>query len=236
MLCTALGALVTALTCALLPAGEEGAYREDFDSLADWVPLNFPKIPRHSRYTIVGSNGGHALRAVATNSASAIVCRRPFDFRQTPRLRWRWQVEGVLRDGDVSRKSGDDVPLRIYVFFDYQPGQSVSARERWSYELARRLRGEYPPDSALNYIWANRTWELRVFPSVYTKRSMLVVADAGARHVGTWREHDVDVLADYRAAFGRAPLGTGRIAIMSDTDNTHSRAVAHVDFLEVRGP
>jgi hypothetical protein len=57
--------------------------------------------------------------------------------------------------------------------------------------------------------------------------------DKGSARAGRWVEERVNVLADYRAAFGADPPSGAGIAIMADADNTGESAVSFVDFIEV---
>lgn len=43
----------------------------------------------------------------------------------------------------------------------------------------------------------------------------------------------VNILDDYRKAFGKDHPATAALAVMSDTDNTGTSAVAYLDFIEV---
>ena len=43
----------------------------------------------------------------------------------------------------------------------------------------------------------------------------------------------MDILADYRQAFGHDPPPVARLAVMSDTDNAGGVAAAYLDFIEV---
>ena len=61
----------------------------------------------------------------------------------------------------------------------------------------------------------------------------MIVLEKGKEQVGRWVEESVDVLADYRKAFGRDPPATAGLAVMSDTDNTGGYAVVSLDFIEV---
>ena len=59
-----------------------------------WRVLDFPKIPRHTSYTVVDSDGVDAFRAQADCSASArYLPLDHVDLAQTPRLSWRWKIE-----------------------------------------------------------------------------------------------------------------------------------------------
>lgn len=207
-------------------------FREEFDSLAQWEPLTFPKIKNHSAYTVVREADASVLKAESRDSASAIVCRRTFDIYQAPRLRWRWKVEQLPDGGDPREKAGDDYPIRVYVVFEYDPARAT-LRERLTYGAARAIYGKYPPHSTLNYVWSGREIPERVITSPYTDKARIVLLEKGRRRIGQWVEESVDVLSDYRRAFGKDPPATAGLAVMSDTDNAGGRAVAYLDFIEV---
>ncbi len=149
-----------------------------------------------------------------------------------PVLRFRWRADNVLEKGDATRKDGDDYPIRVYVTFPYNP-EDATWRMRARYALARRIYGEYPPHSSLNYIWANRQHEERILDSPYTSRSQMVVLQAGTQHLGEWIEEEVNILHDYREAFGEDPPQEARLAVMSDADDTGERAVGYIDWIEL---
>ena len=83
--------------------------------------LTFPRVPRHTRYTVVPEGEGFVLRAQADASASALYRRLDLDPREPRMLSWRWKVEGVLAHSEPRRKSGDDYAARVYVGFRYDP-------------------------------------------------------------------------------------------------------------------
>lgn len=207
-------------------------FREDFAQLEQWKPLLFPKIASHTEYKAAVLDGATVLRMESKASASGLVHRQDFNVYDFPRLAWRWRVEKVFAKGDVTRKAGDDFPVRIYVMFAYDPA-TAGFLEKVKYETARLLYGEYPPQSSLNYIWANRATETGIVVNAYTDRAMMVVMDAGSELVGTWQSHEVDMVADYRRAFGRQPPAMARIAVMNDSDDTGDQAVSYLSYIEV---
>ncbi len=214
--------------------GSEPVFREDFASLDDWEPLTFPKIERHTIYSIQSLDGtGTVLKAEANASASGLVHKKTFSPYDSPVLRFRWRAENVLEKGDATRKDGDDYPIRVYVFFPYVADEA-GLRMRAQYAIARRLFGEYPPHSGLNYIWANRKHRQRILDSPYTSRSKMIILQAGGQRLGEWITEQVNILEDYRAAFGEDPPRQARLAIMSDADNTGEKAVGYVDWIEMR--
>ena len=205
---------------------------ERFTSLDGWQPLFFPKIEAHTTYELTSVNGVPALQVVSRNSASALVLDRPFNVFDFPVLAWRWRVSNVFKKGDSSRKDGDDYPIRLYVMFRYDPdkasfGQSVK------YGMAKLLYGKYPPHSSLNYIWANKKQSASYIPNPYTGQAMMVPVDQGGEKVGRWVQHRVDIVRDYRAAFGEDPPAMASIAIMGDSDNTGESATAWIDYIKI---
>ena len=82
--------------------------REEFTSLDAWRPLTFPKIERHSTYSIA-TNADQSefwLKAESDNSASGVVWKKQYDVYAYPRLRWRWRVENVYGRATRRRSPG----------------------------------------------------------------------------------------------------------------------------------
>jgi hypothetical protein len=206
--------------------------REDFIDLENWRPLTFPKITKHSVYTIGTSEGNSFLRAESNASASGLICKKEYDVFDYPKMRWRWKIENVYRKGNAEEKSGDDYPIRIYILFKYDP-EAASLGQRLRYGIARAVYGEYPPHSSLNYIWANRKHRERIISNAYADEAKMIILEAGTEKAGQWVEEDVDVIEDYRKAFGAMPPRTASIAVMNDSDNTGERSVSYVDYIEV---
>ncbi len=228
------GTLLAAALPGLAPAADEVLWREEFTSLEAWRPLTFPKISRHSKYSIEGEQGQSEsrLKAESDSSASGIVWRRQYDVYDYPRLRWRWRVENIYERGDATRKSGDDYPIRLYVMFQYDPSTAAAGR-RIKYGLAKAVYGEYPPDSGLNYVWESRDSPREFVVSPYTGDMMMFLKQKGGAKVGQWVEEEADVLADYRKAFGKDPPHRASLAVMNDSDDTGERAVSYLDWVEI---
>jgi hypothetical protein len=207
-------------------------FHVDFNSLSNWEPLTFPKIKKHSTYTIVTEGGHSFLKAESHASASAIIYKKTFSVYEYPRMHWRWKADNVYRKGDPHEKSGDDYPIRIYVTFQYDPNQA-DFTTRVQYGIAKTLYGKYPPDSTLNYVWTGYQTKERIITNPYTDRAKIIILENDRSKVGTWVEETVNILEDYRAAFGKEPPTTAGIAIMNDSDDTGEMAVSYVDYIEV---
>ncbi len=229
---SALIIIIALSVTAVFAENKQFLFREDFNSLSGWESLTFPKIKKHSTYTIV-TDGGHSFLKVESHaSASAIVHRKTFNVYKYPLMSWRWKVDNVYKKGDPQKKSGDDYPIRIYIMFQYDPKQA-DFTEQLQYGIAKTLYGKYPPDSTLNYVWTGYQTKERIITNPYTDRAKIIILENDQSKVGTWVEEKVNILDDYRTAFGKEPPTTASIAIMNDSDDTGEIAVSYVDYIEV---
>jgi len=214
-------------------AGErEALLKENFHDLKNWSPLFFPKIPRHTTYTIVTNGADPYLKAESEASASAIVYKNTFSVYEYPRLTWKWKVDSVYKLASQRVKTGDDYPLRVYILFKYDP-QKAGVLDKILYESLRLIYGEYPPHSSLNYAWASKPEKEAIFPSPYTDKLKMVLLEAGTAKLGQWVVEDVNILEDYRKSFGKNPPAIASLAIMNDSDNTGGKATSNIGFIEV---
>ena len=230
LLATALAALCW---CPPPGAAQDVAIRDDFHSLEAWEPFTFEDRARKTRYAIVDGQGEGLLQATSNSSASALIHEKRFNVFQYPVLSWRWKVESVYERGDATRKQGDDYPMRVYVLFAYDP-EKAGLAQRLKYALAKTVHGEYPPDSSLNYIWANQDHAAGVLSNPYTDRAKMILLQSGTARVGTWQEETRNVPADYRRAFGHDPPETASLAVMNDADDTGEGSVSYLDWIVIR--
>jgi len=205
---------------------------EQFRDLSAWEPLYFEDIDRHSDYEAVRREGRFVLRASSNSSASALVSKERFNVYDYPVISWRWRAEKVYIAGDAGEKAGDDFPLRVYVLFVFDRDRA-GWWERMKYGAYKGIYGEYPPDSTLNYIFANREHEERVLSSAYTDRAKLIPLRQGPERTGEWLRESRNILRDYRMSFGEDPPPEARLAIMNDSDNTGESSVSYVDWIRL---
>jgi hypothetical protein len=207
-------------------------FREDFNDLGNWSPVYFPKITSHTLYSIEKNGGEAFLKAVSNASASALMYKREYNVYDYPGVRWRWKVNNVYSNVNPEKKSGDDYPIRVYIIFKYD-SESANAIDTVKYGIAKRLYGEYPPHSTLNYVWANNVEQKAIIISPYTDKAKLITLEKGNGKVETWQNEEVNILQDYRRAFGVDPPAIASVAIMNDSDNTGQKSVSYINFIEV---
>jgi hypothetical protein len=195
-------------------------------SLPDgWKPLTFPKVPKHTTYTLVQDGSAVVVKAVSNASASGLTKKVRIDPREYPIVRWRWKVDNLLKAADVTTKAGDDYPARLYITFEYDPDK-VGFGKKAKYKAGRLIFGDIPI-AAINYIWDAKAPQGIFFDNAYTDFARMVVLRSGLQGVGTWMEEERNIYEDYRKAFDGEPPMINGVAIMTDTDNTKESAVAY---------
>ncbi len=190
-----------------------------------WKPLTFKKIKTLTRYSHVLVDGRGVIEAQSKNGASGLIRKLTINPAQYPVIRWQWKVKNILSKGDVSKKSGDDYPARIYITFAYEP-KKAGFWEGVKFDTYKMIYGEYPPVGAINYIWANKAKTGRIFTNPYADRVKMIVVESGSAKVGQWLRERRNIVDDYRAAFKKDPPPVSGIAVMTDTDNTGQSATA----------
>jgi hypothetical protein len=211
---------------------QDSTVREEFDQLDNWEPLIFPKIERHSEYQLIREGELTLLEGKSNNSASGLIYTGAFDIYKTPVMEWRWKIESVLQKGNARHKKGDDYPFRLYVIFEYDPDEAKGL-QGIQYELAKIVYGEYPPDSALNYVWGNVNWDNDYIANAYTSQAVMISSDWGNEKAGEWQTHRVNIIEDYRRIFNRDPPEKASLAIMTDSDDTGESTHAYLDYISL---
>jgi hypothetical protein len=224
--------LVVSLSLPAYANNQNIFFHEHFNDLNNWKALHFPKIKKHTLYAIQTDGEISYLKAASNASASALICKKTFNVYEYPIVKWRWKVENVYDKGNAKTKKGDDYPLRIYIIFEYNP-KEARFFEKLKYKSAKLLYGEYPPHSSLNYIWANKEHTETVIISSYTNKSRIIPLQSGVSNIATWQTEKINILEDYKKAFGTKPPAFASLAIMNDSDNTGESSVSYLDDIKV---
>ncbi len=191
----------------------------------NWEPLTFKKIKAHTVYGMVEDQGRTVIKAHSQASASGLIRKIAIDVKKYPMVQWRWKITQVNEKTDVTQKSGDDYPARVYVAFVYDP-EKAGIWEKARFKTARLIYGEYPPATVVTYIWANRVPKETRVPNPYVKEVMMIAVQSGKDKAGTWVTEERNIYQDYLDSFGHPPPMTSGVAIMTDTDNTGQTSTA----------
>lgn len=149
-------------------------------------------------------------------------------------VRWAWRVDRLNPEASVADVDLEDAVARVIFAFDGDRSR-LSARNRAMFDMAQALTGEAPPFATLMYVWETRKTVGSVVLNPRSDRIRKLVVDSGPEHLGTWRVHQRDLVADYERAFGEKPGPLVAIGKMTDADNTRSNAEAWYGPIELLG-
>ena len=196
----------------------------DFEHPPEWDTMNFTGISR-TKYTIEEIDGKTAVKANSEQSSSGLVREVDIDLKEYPVMRWTWRVENTFEKGNVTEKSGDDYPARVYLLFDYDI-KNISWGLRQRIRVLRTFYGRVPT-RAINYIWESSEPVGTIVENPYTRLVTMVVVESGEDNLGKWVTYERNVYEDYKTIYGEEPPKIGGVAIMTDSDDTGESAVAY---------
>lgn len=204
---------------------DPGLFMPENPAQSLWTHQRLGNLPETSYTPKIREDGQPVIFAESHQSASGLVVPISADPKDFPVLEWEWWIESVLENGDLRRRDGDDYAARIYITFDH-PSSMLSFRERVRYFAIRTFTSFEVPTRALSYIWANQAEPGTIAPNPYTGWVQMVVVRSGNEDAGSWQSESVNILEDYRRAFGEDPPRITGIQIMTDSDDTGSSARA----------
>lgn len=154
-------------------------------------------------YSIQRGDSGKFLHADAQGSGAQIGLEKKWSLQDLPVLQWRWKAIQFPNSTDERNKNTNDSVLAIYVLF-----------------------GRPPFCDAIKYIWSDTLPVGMSFDSPWSSRVKIMVVESGRALEGKWVIERRNVLSDYKRLFTKqhAPEPSG-IAVLTDADNTGSRAV-----------
>lgn len=170
---------------------------------ARWETLHFKGIPETSFRL---ADGG-ALEVLADKSASVLYLKIADTPVPATRLSWEWQMVESLPATDLTKTSGDDRNLSLYVAFSDN-------------SMMSRVKAMVSPLSAgnvINYIWGGAQ-PLDIAHPYFPKTGRLIVKRMADAPTGVWFAETVDLKADYQRAFGMSSPGVMYIAVSGDSD------------------
>ena len=170
-------------------------------------------------------DGRDTLAVLASSSASMVRTNVRIEPKDLGQVRFSWKVPELMELADLAVRERDDGSVRLILAFEGDRSR-FSARDAALSELARALTGEEMPYATLMYVWCNRRPVGTVIPGIRTDRIRKLVVQSGPTDLNRWLDYERDVRADFERAFGEKPGALVGIAIMTDSDNTRSKAQA----------
>lgn len=168
---------------------------------------------------------GAQLGIVSDGTVSLLWRAVPDGLRGASQASWSWAVSEGVPATDLSKKGGDDRNIALYFVFTTPEIAATLDPNR----AARLLRDQNT--KALVYVWGGDKPRGTVMSSPYHP-GLKTLVRRGAE-TGAHREQ-VDLSADYRAAFGAVPGVLVGIGITADADDTDTVIRAQVGNLSLQ--
>ena len=132
----------------------------------------------------------------------------PWDLHSHPILAWRWRPRAFPEGSDERDAGRNDSALGVYAVF---PAAMMTVR-------------------TVKYLWS-REAPVGATASASAGLTRMVVLRSGAPASDEWAAESVDVAADYQRLFGRGLEKPRGIAVLTDADQTRTRAEGdYADF------
>lgn len=208
--CASLAFLLALVGCASVPNAQR----------AGWHHVSLPG-KEATRYAWETKDGRSAVFAQSDRSASMWRLRLEREPLHLGQVSFSWWVQDLIAEGNVADVRREDSPARVLFAFDGDIGR-LAPRTRAMFDLAEALTGERPPYATLMYVWDAKAPVGSVIINPRSDRIRKIVVDSGPQELRRWRDHQRDLTADFRLAFGEDPGPLKAVALMTDSDNTAS--------------
>jgi hypothetical protein len=163
---------------------------------AGWQPRD---EAARATYRAMAEGGLRFVRGTAEGTGSQMGREFPWDAAAEPILTWRWRPRIFPRDSDERDSGRYDSALAVYAVF----GPRYYTR-------------------AVKYVWS------RIVPvgsTLGSSRARAIVLRSGPPPDEGWLTETADVRRDYERLYGEAPARARGVAVLTDADQTRSRAV-----------
>ena len=184
------------------------------DGIQHWQKKSFSG---ETTYSVMSLDGETVLKASSEDTASSLYRQKRIDLQKTPYINWSWLISEKLPSMDERVKSGDDHAARIYVVI----GNGIPG---WT-------------SKSLNYVWSSSQDAGQVWDNPFAGASVKLLSVRGRKdNTRQWYQEKRNTYQDLIQYFGdkgseEANLTAYRyislIAIMTDTDNSNTKAEAY---------
>lgn len=186
--------------------------------MSDRVPTNVPaggtptgwelkEFVGEASVELVRAEGALALRLRSDKSSFALHRDVVLDVRRQPILTWSWKVMRLPPGGDVRDPQRDDQAAQLYVVFPRWPSPRTTS-------------------DVIGYVWDSRAPVGTTLVHPRAPNVRIVVVESGTAKLGTWVREQRNVAADFKTLFGREPTRVGKVAVMTDSNDTRGDAEA----------
>jgi hypothetical protein len=199
---------------------------------APWRVVGLPNANKPlTRFDVTTLDGRQVLRVQADHSYANLLHElAPAVPGAGTKVNWRWRLDQPLLDANLRQRKGDDAPLKICLLFN-MPAENLGFLDRELLAVARASTKEHVPAATICYVWDHSLPSGTLLNNAFTSRIREFVVDSGEEKLGQWTNHQRDITADFRRAFGKEsatvpPLEA--VLIGADADNTAGKSLGYV--------
>lgn len=214
------------MSSATLAVGADPCKTHSLDfgvNTVGWEHVPLSKLKRDTVYSLTQADGQMVLRGNAEGSASLYVSRMQAAMEVPKTISWKWKTDALVPGADNRIKNKEDAPLRVMVAFDGDHA-TLPEIEKKRFKRAKSLSGRDLPYALLMYIWSDHVPVGTVIPSAHTSQVKMLVVASGVEGLGQWQTVKRNLADDYRQAFGAKPGAIIGVGVMTDSDNTRTKA------------
>ena len=194
------------------------------DNSLGWHHVPLPG-KRPTTYTLGEHKGRAAWRAESDASASLLRRRVQATITENTTVEFAWWVPTTIPTADLRRAETADSPVRVVFAFDGDISK-LPMRDRMQFQAAEALTGEAPPYATLMYVWDNITPPESILRGARSDRVRKIVLQSGDAQLRQWLHYRRPLQADFVRAFGEEPGKLIGMALLTDSDNTKTKAQA----------
>ena len=164
---------------------------------------------------VIRENGKNVLRLRSRVSSLSLYKDLTVNLKNYPHLKWRWKVTKLPKNADARVNNRDDQAAGVYVVFPRFP-KMINTQ-------------------LLAYIWETSAPVGSILRNKKNPALHYIVVRSGKGRLNEWITEERNVIEDYRQVFGEDPPMVGGVALLIDSDDTHSQAesyFAKIEFLK----
>ncbi|MGA0394666.1 MAG: DUF3047 domain-containing protein [Rhodospirillales bacterium] len=195
-----------------------------FHAQDDWKRLDMPRQPA-TQFEFTKSD---ELKVTADQSVAFFFRELSPDDQKKTALHWRWRVEKSFPATNLSKKSTDDRPLAVHIWFGDSKFPSF-------FNSLGSLFGAPRNGRMITYVFGGNHPPGTIIQNPYFDQGVLIVLQGPRAELNRWYLEKRNIEADYRKSFPTAPkmLLPRYIVVSADTDGTKAKSVARISNLHL---
>lgn len=158
-------------------------------------------------YTVEKNENGNYLKAIADKGASGVGKKIIINLNKTPFINITWKIEKDIKDREENTKNGHDFAARVFVI--KKTGATALSNRAMSYVYSTNMN-------------VGDNWR-----SPFTKKSTDLVLSTTKENFNEWISVKSNVKEDFKKFHNLELDEIDGIAIMTDADNSNSKAISY---------